>query len=93
MPNVILEAMWSGVPVVATAVGGVSEMLRDGIEGLLCPPQNPEALAGTIKRLAADPAFAETLAANAYRRLVEEFTFEKHMNATLDLYRRVTKED
>jgi glycosyltransferase involved in cell wall biosynthesis len=89
MPNSILEAMWAGVPVVATDVGGVGEMIRDGVDGLLCPSENSEAMAEAIRKLIANPAMAEKLTASANERVMNEFTFEKHMEKTLELYRRI----
>lgn len=54
-PLVLLEAMAAGVPVVATAVGGVAELLDDGAAGWLVPPGDPAALADVLRRMASDP--------------------------------------
>lgn len=54
LPNVILEAMASGLPVVATRVAGIPEVVLDDVSGLLVPPEDPAALAGAIMRLARD---------------------------------------
>lgn len=89
MPNAVLEAMWARVPVVATDVGGVGEMIRDGVHGLLCPPGDPQALGRCAARLARDAQLARRLAENAHRRLIREFTFERRMERVLELYRRV----
>ncbi len=64
-PNVILEAMAAGVPVVATAVGGVPEMVTDAVTGLLVPSRNPTALASALARLIADDELRHKLAASA----------------------------
>ena len=53
LPNCVLEAMAAGVPMVATSVGGVPELLEDEVNGLLVPPRAPEALAHAIERLVA----------------------------------------
>jgi glycosyltransferase involved in cell wall biosynthesis/acetyltransferase-like isoleucine patch superfamily enzyme len=58
-PNVLLEAMAAGVPVVATAVGGVPEIVTDGSDALLVEKRNPEALAATITRLLDDDELRE----------------------------------
>jgi len=86
MPNSILEAMSSGVPVVATDVGGVSEMIRDGVDGLLCPARDPISLANAIECLLTHPDRAQQMAENARLRVINEFSFEKHMRDTLKLY-------
>ena len=89
MPNAVLEAMWARVPVAATDVGGVGEMLRPGVDGLLCPARDPGALADAATRLAGDAALARRLADSAHRRLTEEFTFERRMQRVLELYLRL----
>ena len=57
----ILEAMALRRPVVASAVGGIPEMIEDGLTGLLVPPRDPEALATAIVRLLRDHSLADTL--------------------------------
>jgi len=89
MPNALLEAMWARLPVAATDVGGVGEMVRDGVDALLCAPRSPGALADAVSRLARDPDLARRLAENAHRRLLSEFTFERRMEHVAALYRRL----
>jgi len=67
---VLVEAMAMGVPVVTTAVGGTTELVRDGENGLTVPPGEPAAIAGAIRRIATDPALAERFSA-AGRATVE----------------------
>ena len=70
-PNTLLEASAHGLPIVATAVGGVPEMVHDGVDALLAPPDDPEALAQAIVRLLTEPGLAQGLSqaaiANAQR--------------------------
>lgn len=67
----VLEGMASGVPVVATRVGGIPDSLRDGTDGLLVPDQSPQELADAITRLHQDPAWGARLGASAQARARE----------------------
>ncbi|WP_218671717.1 glycosyltransferase family 4 protein [Microbispora sp. GKU 823] len=69
--TVLIEAMHAGNPIVATRVGGIPDLVEDGVTGLLVPPGRPEALAAAIRRLLDDPAEAKEMAANARRRVAE----------------------
>ena len=73
MPNALLEAMAARRPVVATAVGGMSEVLDGERTGVLVPPQDPDALGRAILDLLADPARAGRLATAAQSRVAREF--------------------
>lgn len=77
MPHVILEAMVAGVPIVATAVAGIPEMIADGRDGILVPPGSPGALAATLSRVLFDSAEAARLSEAAGRRVREEFGLER----------------
>jgi L-malate glycosyltransferase len=61
MPNSVLEALASGVPVVSTRVGGVPFIVQDGVTALLVPPQDPHAMAAAVQRLFAEPALKSKL--------------------------------
>jgi glycosyltransferase involved in cell wall biosynthesis len=76
IPNVILEAMAAGVPVVATAVSGIPEAVHDGITGLLVAPDDPVALGEALQRVLHDPALAARLGSAARARIAEEFTLD-----------------
>jgi len=65
VPQVLFEAMGSGIPIVATDVGGVAAALRSGDAGLLVPPEDPSALSAAILRLAEEPELREKLASRA----------------------------
>lgn len=81
LPNVILEAFAYKTPVVATAVGGVPELVKDGETGWLVPPRDPHALAQAIREALSNPEEARRRAENAYRHLLENFTVEKQAEA------------
>lgn len=68
LPMALLEGMAYGMAIVATAVGGIPEVLADGAEGLLVPPEDPAALAAALRRLAADPGLRTRLGAAARAR-------------------------
>jgi L-malate glycosyltransferase len=86
LPNAVLESMAAGVPVVATAVGGVPEIVTDGRTGLLVPPASPAALAAALERLLAEPALAARLGAAGHQLVVERFSMERMVRATEQLY-------
>jgi glycosyltransferase involved in cell wall biosynthesis len=68
LPNVVLEALASGTPLVATPAGGIGAAVTDGENGLLAPERDPAALAAAIGRLHADPGLGSALGARARER-------------------------
>jgi glycosyltransferase involved in cell wall biosynthesis len=74
LPMVVLEAMSAGLPVVASAVSGVPEAVRDGIEGLLVEPANPAALAAAIGRFVSREVSWNELGSGALLRHAEHFS-------------------
>ena len=76
LPNTALEAAAAGRPVVASAHGGLVEILRDGETGLLVPPGDEVALAAALERLAADPGLAARLGGAAAADVRERFAPE-----------------
>jgi len=85
----ILEAMCFGCPSVATAVGGIPEVVESGVSGLLVPPGDPGALARSVESLIADPALRAGLGAAARRRAAGLFSAEAIVSKYVRLYRRV----
>ncbi len=76
LPNVILEAMSCGTPVVATAVGGNPEAVRDGVTGLLVPPRNPSAMADAMHKILSDTALLQSMGTSARRIAVKDYSIE-----------------
>ncbi len=85
----LLLAMANGLPVVASALGGIPEIMEDGKNGLLIKDQNPEAVASAIMRLFADPAFAARLGTAARETILARFSQEIMVKQTLRLYEQL----
>lgn len=88
-PNVLAEARAAGVPVVASAVGGIPELIDDGVDGVLVPPQSPERLAGAIVALLRDPAAAAAIGQKGRDRVRREHRAAIQVPKLLDVYREV----
>jgi L-malate glycosyltransferase len=85
-PNAILEAMAAGLPVVASGVGGILELVEEGRTGWLVPPDNPEALAARLIRVMADPGQADRIGEAARADAVARFSFDRMVAAFDDIY-------
>jgi glycosyltransferase involved in cell wall biosynthesis len=85
MPVSLLEAMATGLPPVATRVGGVPEVATDGVDALLVPPRDEAALAAALISLLTDPARRRALGAAA-RATAERFTLAETVRRTEDVY-------
>jgi starch synthase len=81
-----LEAMACGTAVVASRVGGIPEVVDDGVTGLLVPPDDPAALAGALNALVRDPGRADAYGRAGRERAVAEFSWPTVAAATADLY-------
>lgn len=77
IPVALMEAMASGRPVVATDISGISELVEDGVTGLLVREKDPAALAGAVERLAADPELRDRLARAGRKRVEEEYDLRR----------------
>jgi glycosyltransferase involved in cell wall biosynthesis len=84
-PNVLLEAMAMGVPVVALRVGGVGELVDHGVTGLLVDPGDDRALVGAIEAILRDPARAARMGAAARARVIERFDAKVTTAALIDV--------
>jgi glycosyltransferase involved in cell wall biosynthesis len=73
IPNVLMEAMACGLPVVTTGVSGITELVRDGVNGLIVEPDRPIDLADSLHRLIKDPELARHLAERGRRTVSERF--------------------
>jgi glycosyltransferase involved in cell wall biosynthesis len=87
-----LEAMARGRPVVASAVGGLAEVVAADETGLVVPPGDAAALATALERLIADPELARRLGAAGAKRVAEHFLAERMVSAYESLYREILAE-
>jgi glycosyltransferase involved in cell wall biosynthesis len=85
-PNAVLEAMATGLPIVASGVGGILELIDDGRTGLLVPPDDSPALADGICRLMNDQAFASRLGHAARAEALARYSFDRMVAAFERLY-------
>ena len=88
LPISILEAMAAGVPVVASAVGGVAELVVDGVTGFIVPPGDPDALSDALARLLADSRLRRQMGAAGRARAEALFDLASFHQAHLELYAR-----
>jgi glycosyltransferase involved in cell wall biosynthesis len=85
-PNGVIEAMAAGLPVVASAVGGLLDLVDDGRTGLLVAPSDPEPLAAAIRRLIDDPASAIAMGAAARAAVLQQYSFDGMVASFENLY-------
>jgi glycosyltransferase involved in cell wall biosynthesis len=85
-PISILEAMRAGLPVVASAVGGIGEAVLDGVNGALVEPRSPDAFAAALEPLVRDAALRRQQGRASRERFVDEFGFDRHVRRTWAVY-------
>jgi glycosyltransferase involved in cell wall biosynthesis len=90
--RVLFDYLASGRPVVASAVGCVNEIVRDGREGILVPPGDEVSMERALSRLRSDHISARRMGASARRRAVEEFDRRVMARATVDIYREAARQ-
>jgi len=85
-PYVLLEAMAAGLPIVATAVGGVPEMIENNETALLVPAGEPQAMADAIARVLNDEQLAQRLSGNASASVALRFSPENYVRSLVEIY-------
>jgi len=85
-PNVILEAMAAGLPVVASKVGGIPELVTDGVTGFLVPPSDPPALTHALLDLIDHPERAGAFGQAGRARIEREYSFDRTVRQFETLY-------
>lgn len=88
-PMALLQAMALGLPVVATRVGGVPEVVRDGVDGLLVTPGDVDQLARALGALAGDAALRRDMGRRGRQRVHEHFSIDRTTRALVDVYEGV----
>jgi glycosyltransferase involved in cell wall biosynthesis len=88
----LLDALALRRPAVGSAVGGIPEVIVDGVTGLLVPPRDPAALAAAVVRLLGDPDLARRLGDAGRRHVEERFTVDAMVEGTLRVYRELVPE-
>jgi len=89
LPNVVLEAFAVAKPVVATAVGGVPEIIEHERNGILVPPKRPDLLANAIDRFFSSPDTAKKMGHAGFRKVKSEFSFETQNHKLEAIYREL----
>ena len=88
LPTVILEALLHRLPVIATDVAGIGEVIEDGVTGLLIPPEDPQAIAEAVLRLIRDREAALALAERGRSRICLDFNAERNHRRVLELFQK-----
>ena len=89
VPQALLQAMLSGLPIVSTPVGAITEAIQDGLTGLIVPPRDAAALAAAVSRLMLDADLAARLGAAARTMAVERFSREALLDSMEKIFRAV----
>ena len=88
---VLIEAMELGLPIVASNVGGIPDVVVNSVSGILVPEKNPQALASAYKRLAAEPELVKQLLAGSRKRIAECFTWDGIIERQIAVYNKAAK--
>lgn len=88
-PMSILEAFSAGKPVVASNLGGIPELIDDGVDGFIFEAGNADQLASRMKQLIDDPEMAREMGKRGRAKVEERFSMEKHMQSLLGIYERM----
>lgn len=91
IPNVLTEAMASGLPVVSTRVSGIPELVDDGVSGRIVEQRDPVALADAVASMLADPTFRGNCAREGRRKIEKEFDVRIEAGRLLECFRRVAR--
>jgi glycosyltransferase involved in cell wall biosynthesis len=85
----VIEAMACGLPIIATQVGGLPDLVRHGLNGLLVPAGQPDQVANAIHNLLANPQLRHSMQIGSFQMARENFDIEKLVFRLLDIYQAV----
>ena len=88
---VLIEAMELGLPIVASDVGGIPDVVVDGVSGILVPEKDPQALANAFKRLQSEPALVQKLLEGSRKRIRECFTWDGIIDRQIAAYKKIIR--
>ncbi len=92
MPLSVLETMAAAVPMILTHLGGLPELVSDGVDGLIVPPDDPPALARALSRLQADSSAAIAMGQAARKKMLDRFGVSAHLERLFELYAEAAAE-
>jgi glycosyltransferase involved in cell wall biosynthesis len=93
IPNVLLEAMASGVPAVSTPISGIPELIESGVDGLLVPPKDPTSLAEAVERVLASQELGERLARAARAKIEASFSLDSSADRLRGVFDGLKREE
>jgi len=89
IPQFALQAMTARKPVVGTEIGGIPEVVIDGVTGFVVPPRDSAAIAGAVKRLAHDPELSARMGLAGRDMVMDRFTFDRMLDRLERIYKRI----
>jgi glycosyltransferase involved in cell wall biosynthesis len=92
MPMAVIEAMACGLPVVATKVGGLPDLVMDGVNGLLVEPGRPDQMATAFRKICHDSSLLRKMERKSHQIAFEQYSMEQRATQLVDIYRTVLSE-
>ncbi|UOE80916.1 glycosyltransferase [Vibrio splendidus] len=87
---VLVEAMFAKLPIVATSVGGIPYVVRDGVDGILVPVGDIDKIAEAFNAIYSDTNFKNQLCTNGYQQASEKFSFDRYLSDVTNIYKSIT---